>query len=148
LKRWLTILICVLAAPLFGQEAVENFQVHFRAVAIYVDSSKIPLAAYQLEFSVTNVLTKIVGVEGGQHSAFRDAPFYDPKAIQQERVIIGAFSTDKPENLPTGKTCVAVIHLETIGEERPIFNLKLQTAGDSAGNKITATATCGEKMTQ
>lgn len=148
MKNWLTILICFIAAPLFAQQSNENSQVHFRAVAIYVDSAKTPLAAYQLEFSVTNVLAKIVGIEGGQHSAFREAPFYDPKAIQQERVIIGAFSTDKPEHLPTGKTRVATIHIETSGKERPIFNLKIQAAADSAGNEIPVTATCVEKMTQ
>ena len=64
----------------------EDDQEHFSA-----------LAAYQIEFSVTNILTKIVGIEGGQHPAFREPPFYDPKAMQQERVIIAAFSTDNAE---------------------------------------------------
>ena len=146
MKRWLTILICVLAAPLFAQEP--ESQAHFHAVDIYVDSGNAPLAAYQLEFSVTNVVTKIAGIEGGQHRAFRDAPFYDPKAMQQERVIIGAFSTDNPENLPKGKTRVATIHLETFGNTPPIFQLTLQTAADSAGNKIPVTVTCEEKKIQ
>ena len=146
MKYWLAILFCALGAPLLAQETPADTGVHFRTVDIYVDSGSTPLAAYQIEFSVTNVVTKIVGVEGGQSSAFREAPFYDPKAMQQERVIIAAFSTEKPENLPRGKTRVATIHLQTVGNGRLAIRLNLQTAGDSSGNKIAATTTCEEKM--
>lgn len=140
MKIWLTILICALAAPLFAQQPVKESLVRFRAVDIYIDSGNTPLAAYQLEFSVTNVVAKIVGIEGGAHPAFHEPPFYDPKAIQQERVIIAAFNTNEPEHLPIGKTRVATIHLEITGAEKPAYELKLQTAGDPAGNKIQVTA--------
>lgn len=143
MKFWLTILFCASAASLFAEEP--NSDIHFRAINVYVDSGSTPLAAYQLEFSVTNVTAKIVGIEGGASKAFRAPPFYDPKAMQQERVIIAAFSTDEPEHLPSGKTRVATIHIETIGEKRPAFDLKLQAAADSTGKKISATAICGEK---
>jgi hypothetical protein len=146
LKRLLVILVCALAAKLFAQQpVVEEPQVRFRAVDIFVDSGNTPLAAYQLEFSVTNGVAKIVGIEGGEHPAFREPPFYDPKAIQQERVIIAAFNTDKPENLPTGKTRIATIHIQTTGTEQLAFQLGLQTAADSAGNKIPVTATFERK---
>jgi hypothetical protein len=148
LKFWLTILICGLAASLFAQQPAEESQVRFRAVDIYIDSGNTPLAAYQLEFSVTNTIAKIVGIEGGAHPAFHEPPYYDPKAIQQERVIIAAFNTDKPENLPTGKTRVATIHLETVGVENPAYELKLQTAGDSAGNRIQVKVTVQEEKSQ
>lgn len=146
MKHWLTIFICVLAAPLFAQQP--ESEAHFHAVDIYINSGNAPLAAYQLEFTATNIVAKIAGIEGGQHPAFRNAPFYDPKAMQQERVIIGAFSTESAENLPKGKTRVATIHLETFGNTQPIFQWKLQTAADSAGNKIPVTITCEEKKTQ
>lgn len=148
MKFWLTILICALAAPLFAQDPAEESQVRFRAVDIYVDSGDTPLAAYQLEFSVTNTVAKIVGIEGGAHPAFHEPPYYDPKAIQQERVIIAAFNTAKPENLPAGKTRVATVHLETFGAGNPAYELKLQTAGDSAGNKIQVTAMVQEEKSQ
>ena len=148
MKYWLAILFCALAAPLLAQETPADAGVQFRTIDIYVDSGSVPLAAYQLEFAVTNVVTKIVGIEGGQPQAFRDAPFYDPKAMQQERVILAAFSTEKPENLPRGKTRVATIHLQTVGGGRLALRLNLQTAGDSSGNKISATATCEEKKVQ
>ena len=137
MKYWLAILFCMLPAALLAQQGAENATVHFRAVDIYVDSGSKPLAAYQMEFSVTNVLTKIVGIEGGQPPAFREPPFYDPKAMQQERVIIAAFSTDKAESLPQGKTRVATIHIETIGIEEPKFALKLEAVADADGNKIS-----------
>jgi hypothetical protein len=142
MKCWLAILFCALAAPLFGQETAAA---HFRSIDVYVDSGSTPLAAYQLQFSVTNVTAKIVGIEGGQHKAFREPPFYDPKAMQGERVVIAAFSTEAPEHLPSGKTRVATIHILTTGETRPAFELKLEAAADPAGKRISATVTCGEK---
>ena len=143
MKGWLAILFCALTVSVFGQPSASD--VHFRAIDVYVDSGNTPLAAYQLEFSVTNVPTTIVGIEGGSPKAFREPPFYDPKAMQGERVIIAAFSTEAPEHLPSGKTRVATIHIMTTGEARPAFNLKLQTAADPAGKKISATVICGEK---
>lgn len=145
MKFWLTILICALAAPLFAQQPAEESPVRFRAVDIYIDSGSTPLAAYQLEFSVTNTVAKIVGIEGGAHPAYHEPPYYDPKAIQQERVIIAAFNTDKPDKLPTGKTRVATIHLEIVGAEKPAYQLKIQAGGGSAGNRISVTAICEER---
>jgi len=142
-KGWLAILFCALTISVFGQPP--SADVHFRAIDVYVDSGSVPLAAYQLEFSVTNVPTQIVGIEGGSAKVFREPPFYDPKAMQQERVIIAAFSTESPEHLPLGKTRVATVHIESIGETRPSFELKLQAAADPAGKRTSATVSCGEK---
>lgn len=138
-----------LAAGLFaGQPAAEEGPSRFRAVDIYVDSKSTPLAAYQLEFAATNGMVKIVGIEGGDHPVFHEPPFYDPKAIQHERVIIAAFSTESAEKLPSGKTHVATIHIQIIGAESPGFELKLHVAGDSQGNKILADASFEEKLPQ
>ena len=135
-----------LAAALFaGQPAGEEGRGRFRAVDIYLDSKSAPLAAYQLEFAATNGAVKIVGIEGGEHRAFREAPFYDPKAIQLERVIIAAFSTEPAAKLPTGKTKVATIHIQITGLQEPAFELKLQAAADSQGNKISVEASFEEQ---
>jgi hypothetical protein len=117
-------------------------------VDIYVDSGSTPLAAYQLEFAATNGVAKIVGIEGGEHTAFHQPPFYDPKAIQHERVIIASFSTAPATELPTGKTRVATIHYQTTDTQPPRFALKLQTAGDAQGNRISAQASFTERKTQ
>ena len=139
------ILFFGLAAGLFAQQpAIEEGRSRFRAVEIYLDAKGTPLAAYQLEFTVTNVVAKIVGIEGGDHPAFRSPPFYDPKAMQHERVILGTFSTEAAEKLPSDKTRVATIHLQTFGDSEPRFNLSLRTAADPEGKKITVSADCQE----
>ncbi|MBE0542030.1 MAG: hypothetical protein IH623_11630 [Verrucomicrobia bacterium] len=108
----------------------------FVAVDIFVDSKEKPLAAYQLEFSVTNNAAKIVGIEGGEHAAFAEPPFYDKQAMQRERVIIAAFSTAK--ELPAGKTRVATIHLQINDTNELKIETKLATAASADGNKIAS----------
>jgi hypothetical protein len=114
-------------------------QVRFTAVDIYVDSSNTPLAAYQLEFHGEGNQMRIAGVEGGEHEAFKVPPFYDPKAMQQERVILAAFNTS--HKLPSGSTRVATIHLQYAGAQPPAFSLKLHTASDSNGREISVKTT-------
>ena len=138
------ILLFALAAPLFAQrpavDPAERDRVRFCAVDVYVDATNAPLAAYQLEFAVTNAAAKIVGIEGGEAPAFREAPFYDPKAMQQERAILAAFSLESPDKLPTGKTRVATIHLQVSGTVPLAIGIKLVTAADANGNKIAGVA--------
>jgi hypothetical protein len=148
-KSFLAFVLCALAAPLFAQRpAVEEPRVRFCAVDVYVEATNAPLAAYQLEFAVTNAVAKIVGIEGGESPAFREAPFYDPKAMQHERAILAAFSTDSPASLPTGKTRVATIHLQVTGTAPPAIEIKLVLAADSNGNKIAAAANAEERKLQ
>jgi hypothetical protein len=149
LTLWLTLVLFGLAATLLAQQpAIEEGRSRFRAVEIYVDSGSTPLAAYQLQFAATNGVARIVGIEGGEHPAFRQPPFYDPKAIQHERVIIASFSTAPAADLPTGKTRVATIHYQTTDTQPPRFELKLQTAGDTHGNKISAQPSFEERKPQ
>jgi hypothetical protein len=145
----IVIWLCALAAPLFAQRpAVEEPRVRFCAVDVYVDATNAPLAAYQLEFAATNGVAKIVGIEGGEAPAFREAPFYDPKAMQHDRVIIAAFSAESADHLPSGKTRVATIHLQISGAEAPAFEVKLKTAADSNGNRIAAGVSAEERKPQ
>ena len=132
------------SASTFAQTASTN-NVHFQTVDVFVDSKAAALAAYQLEFTVTSGNAKIVGIEGGEHPAFAEAPFYDPKAIQHERVILAAFSTQPADKLPTGKTRVATIHLQTSGENELKFEIKPQTAASSDGKKIAVNVSANEK---
>jgi hypothetical protein len=150
--RFTVIALC-LGVLLFGQTAgllaqqpaLEEGRSRFGAVDIYVDSGSTPLAAYQLEFAATNGVAKIVGIEGGEHAAFRQPPFYDPKAIQHERVVLAGFSTADAAGLPTGKTRVATVHYQTTDSQPPRFELKLQTAGDAQGNKLHVQASFEER---
>jgi hypothetical protein len=148
-RALLGILFWGLAAGLLAQQpAGEEGRARFCAVDIYVDSHSTPLAAYQLEFSATNGVAKIVGIEGGEHPAFREPPFYDPKAMQHERVIIASFNTAAPDQLPSGRTRVATIHLQATGASQSGFELKLQTAADSQGNRISVESSFEERQTK
>ncbi len=135
-----------LAAELRAQQpAAEEGRIRFRAIDIYVDSGSTPLAAYQIEFAITNGVAKIVGIEGGETPAFTKPPTYDPQAIQKERVIIANFSTASASDLPIGKTRVATLHLQVTGDQPVLGRIKLKTAGDSQGKKISAQASFVER---
>jgi hypothetical protein len=138
---WLQILALMAIFPLLivqasAQSATNAASIRFETVDIFVDPQDKPLAAYQLEFSVTNGLAKIVGIEGGEHTAFREPPFYDPKAMQSERVIIAAFSTAK--ELPAGKTRVATIHIQISSTVEPQISTGQQLTADFNGNELSA----------
>lgn len=112
----------------------------FRAFDLFVDSGSKHLAAYQLEFKSANGSIQIVGIEGGDSWAFQAAPFYDPAAMQGDRVVIGAFATQREPMLPTGKTRVARVHVMIPAGAAPNLRAELQTAGSPDGSKIDATA--------
>jgi hypothetical protein len=130
------------------QPADEEGRSRFCAVDIYIDSKNAPLAAYQIEFSATNGVAKIVGVEGGDSAAFHEPPIYDAKAIQHERVIIAAFNTSSADKLPSGKTRIATIHLQIVGDQPLQYQLKLQVAANPDGNRISADATFEERKSE
>ncbi len=149
MKPTLFILFFGLAAGLCAQPAVpEEGRSRFCAVDIYVDSKATPLAAYQVEFAVTNAPAKIVGIEGGEHPAFHEPPFYDPKAMQHERVIIAAFSTNALDKLPSGKTRVATIHIQTSATNSLQCHLTLQATGNAEGQRIAAETSFRERTSQ
>jgi len=146
----LTLLMCILRpATLCAQQpASEEGPSRFCAVDIFIDSKNAPLAAYQLEFSPTNGVAKIIGIEGGDSAAFHEPPFYDAKAIQHERVIIAAFSTSSADKLPSGKTRIATIHLQIVGGASPQYQLNLQVAANPDGNRISVNATFEERKSE
>ena len=145
--RTLLVILMMLGCGRISAQPTDDSAVRFRTVDVYIDSKKQPLAAYQIELSVTNSASaaKIVGVEGGESAAFANPPFYDPQAMQHERVIVAAFSTNAVSQLPKGKTRVATIHLQTSRTAEPEFEVKLQAAGDTNGNPIPAAVSVEER---
>ena len=119
--------------------------VHFVPLHIYIDSGAESLAACQFELKATSGRIKVVGVEGGEHEAFAEPAYYDPAALMNNRIILGAFSTGK--SLPAGKTRIATIHLQITGSLEWDYELTLTVAADREGNKIPAkiTTTQGEQ---
>jgi hypothetical protein len=127
-------------------------RVRFAPVHVYLDPAGKPLAAYQFELVCSVPVrayapgednasrrhyehpVKIVGVEGGEHAAFKDAPYYDPAALMNKRIIIAAFNTGA--DLPTTRTRIATIHLQITGDAEPKYDLILTTTADANGEKL------------
>ncbi len=136
--------VCVIVPVLASQSGRDELSpepsVRFAPLHIYLDSGDRSLAAYQFELKATAGQIEIVGVEGGKHEAFSEAPYYDPAALAQDRIIIAAFNTGR--DLPAGRTRIATIHLQITGEAEPQYVLNLTVAGDADGEKISARLTC------
>lgn len=150
-----TMMVPVLARQSAQDDPANEPSVRFSPLHIYIDSGNRPLAAYQFEL-VCSVPVRayssrednasrrhyerqieIVGVEGGEHKAFKEAPYYDSAALTQDRIIIAAFNTGR--ELPTRQTRIATIHLQILGEVEPEYELKLTVAADEDGDEIPAT---------
>ncbi|MCL5281722.1 MAG: hypothetical protein M1376_17630 [Planctomycetes bacterium] len=137
----LLVTLSILAPLLAGastrtSEKPAQGRVRFAPVHVYLDSGDRPLAAYQFELKAQTGQIKIVGVEGGEHPAFQEAPYYDPAALMNDRIIIAAFSTGT--DLPQGRTRVATVHLQILGDAEPQYELKLIVAADKEGEEIPA----------
>ena len=129
--------VAALASVLFGAQEDVRPAVRFEAVDIYIASGDKPLAAYQFEFSDPERRVTIVGIEGGEHAAFKKPPYYDPKALRNNRVIVAAFST--ASDLPAGRTRVATIMVQISGPNDADYDLKLTVAATADGSTIPAT---------
>lgn len=141
MKRAMLIALgALLAACLaLGQGETPQKPPRFQALDVYVDSGQSPLAAWQVFVHATSGDVKIVGVEGGE-GIYADAPYYDTKAMQQERVIIGGLSTLAGEQLPKGRVRVARVHVMIEGNADATFAAELETAGDAQAKRIDASA--------
>ena len=93
-------------------------------------------AAYQIDVRVIAGDVRIVGIEGGEHAAFVEPPYYDPAAMRGERVIVGAFSTVAADALPAGRTRVVTLHVEITGETEPVFEAFVEAAATVEGRPI------------
>jgi len=138
--RWpnlLPLLSLALAAGVSAQDGSET--VRFCAVDIYIDPANETLAAYQFELTANGTQVKIVGIEGGDHPAFSEPPYYDPKALKSGRIVIAAFNTGK--QLPDNRTRVARVHLMVSGDGEPDITVKRIAFASASGQKISADIT-------
>ncbi len=135
-----SVMVPVLARQSAPGEPSDESAVRFSPLHIYIDSGNQSLAAYQFELKATAGQIKVVGVEGGEHQAFKEAPYYDPAALANDRIIIAAFNTGR--ELPKAKTRIATIHLQITGDVEPEYELKLVVAADENGKEIPAEISC------
>ncbi len=122
------------------ESTVEEPQGPLRFVTyeLFVNPMDSPLAAWQVRFEDPTGAAKLVGVEGGDDASFRDAPFYDPKALQGGAVVLAAFD---PEGAgPSTETLVARVHLVITGDQDPEFILTAEVVASPDGPIQGATA--------
>ena len=116
----------------------------FAAVDVFVDSGAAALAAYQFELKVTAGNVTLVGVEGGEHSAFSRPPYYDPAALAQQRIVVAAFDTGS--DLPRGKTRVARLMVRVSGDAAPAYDATLAVAASPEAKHIPATLSVADAV--
>ena len=149
MRRLTTVLLGVLLAmtaiaqvtpPRPGAPDTRDAEVRFVPVEVIIDTGDRPLAAYQLTMHATRGDVRIVGIEGGDPgSVFTDPPYYDPRAMQLDHVIIADFSVAPAGDLPRGRIRVATIHVRVVGAEAPAFQAELTAAADDTGAPVDAT---------
>ena len=130
--------ICLVISVLAQQSQQEKTSaqpnVRFIPLHVYINSGNESLAAFQFELKTVTGQIKIVGVEGGEHAAFKEPPYYDPAALANNRIIIAAFNTSG--DLPTGRSRITTIHLQIIGDIQPEYELNLIVAANAGGEEI------------
>jgi len=119
-----------------GPNDVKADAVRFEAIDVFVDSGNQPLAAYQIELASKTPGVEIVGIEGGEPAAFAEPPYYDSRAMSNNRVIIAAFTTGK--NLPAGRCRVARIHVQLQGPGVTEYETKLSVSATTDGKRVPA----------
>ena len=127
-----------LPAPMSADEPAGADSFSFVPVDVFIDPLGKPLAAYQLELVDKSKRSRIVAIEGGECDAFSEAPHYDPWAMNSNRVVLAAFSTE--DELPSSRIRVATIHVLTSASHVPKFRLRLLIAATADGTKIKARA--------
>lgn len=148
MKKTLALIPVVISVALlaWGQEPQDQEEppqasTRFEPIDVFIEAGEQPLAAYQFEFAAETGDITIVGVEGGEHAAFREAPYYDPKALHQEgRILIATFNTG--DDLPAGKTRVARVHVMVTGETEPEYVVRLHVSAAPDGTPIPAVVSC------
>ncbi len=126
-----------------SSSSTEEAAVRFASVSVYIDPQAQPLAAWQIEIDAGTPGVKLVGIEGGDASAFHDPPYYDPQALLGGRIVIAAFSLAK--DLPTQKNRVARLMVQIPGHARPNYAAKLQVAASPDSRTIPATVSLIEE---
>ncbi len=116
--------------------ATQVSNVRFTWVDAFIDPQGQPLAAYQFELKAEGAGVTLVGVEGGEHPAYAQPPYYDPKANLQNRIVIAAFNTG--DDLPKTRSRVARVMVRVSGTGQPRYSAKLDVCASSDAKPINA----------
>ena len=142
--------ICALFLVLLGgvsaSPQTNSGETRFAWVDAWIDPHGKPLGAYQFELKFSGADVTLVGVEGGEHPAFTQPPYYDPKANLSKRVIIAAYNT--AGDLPNHRTRVARIMVRITRSARPNYSATLDVAASTDARPINATISVSEGAAQ
>lgn len=149
LALWLQLLGAGLAGLIPGALAADGSQVRFAVYDVYVDGGEQrSLAAWQVEVRAVAGDVALVGVEGGEHPAFRDPPRYDPKALGHGRVRLAGWSTNAVDALPHGSTRVAALQVRVTGGREPVWKAHIEAAADLTGRRTTGAVSVRERRSK
>ncbi|MFZ4575190.1 MAG: hypothetical protein ACOYN0_12380 [Phycisphaerales bacterium] len=129
---FISALLLALVAASFVERKAQRGAPTFAACDIIIDCGERSLGAYQIELTADRPGAKVVGVEGGDHPEFKNAPYYDPAALSGGRIVVGALSLADAKSLPTGEFRAARVHF-MLEDPQTGFTVKVHTAGDERG---------------
>jgi hypothetical protein len=118
--------------------------VRFETVDVTIDPHGVPLAAWQVEVTADTDAVKLAGIEGGDAPAYREPAYYDPAALNQNRVILATFNTSA--DLPTKTFRAARLHVQVAGGAQPKWEVKIITAAKSDGGVIKVDASISSSV--
>lgn len=130
---WLSLAVILLVSS----TAAADGERQFSTVRVQIDTSAAELSAWQLHAEFADPDTRIVGIEGGSDPAFAEPPHYDPRALNGGEIILAALSAH--QDLPSGPTTVAVLHIEHAQENPPRLTVIDLIAVGRDGNETPAT---------
>ena len=107
----------------------------FCAFDVVCDGGEDPLAAWQVEVEAPKASYRLVGVEGGESPAFAEPPRFDPAALGGGLVKLAALSLAR--DLPKGRTRVARLHFECVGEPAVMPALRPIAAAGPEGRRLS-----------
>jgi hypothetical protein len=142
LALWTVVGLSGLPAGNARADATAPPALRFVPVAVRIDTGGRPLAAWQVEIRIASGDARIVGVEGGEHPAFAEPAYYDRAALRERRIVLAAFHTGN--DLPSGTTRVATLHLAVTGDADPTFDAELVVAAGPDGRRFAASVSIGE----
>lgn len=108
----------------------------FSVLRLEIDPSGAELSGWQLRADFGKSDARIVGIEGGASPAFTAPPYYDPRALNGGEIVLAALA--RGQELPTGRTTVAVLHVEHDPSGLPPLEVSELIAVGADGDEIEA----------
>lgn len=131
----LTLLLVLCGAASAADDVADPSRV-FSILRLEIDPAGTGLSGWQLRADFGESDARIVGIEGGDSPAFAAPPYYDPRALNGGKIVLAALA--RGQELPTGRTTVAVLHVEHDPGGLPPLEVSELIAVGADGDEIEA----------